>query len=127
MTGSFDRSKRLVVSRAAGEVQPPGNALPSDGIWIGITGTRVVRERTFSGNTTSDSGGVYNAGTATLQESTLSGNSAGSGGGGIFNAASGAVTIADSSVATNSAPVGADLDNLGSVTLNDSTVGVLGP
>jgi hypothetical protein len=23
MTGSFDRSKRLVVSRAAGEVQPP--------------------------------------------------------------------------------------------------------
>ena len=69
-------------------MQPPGNAL-TGGIWIGITGTRVVRERTFSGNTASDSGGVYNAGTATVQQSTLSGNTAGSDGGGIFSGASG--------------------------------------
>jgi hypothetical protein len=91
-------------------------------------GVLTVSGSTFTGNSAGDSGGsVYNAGTATLQQCTLSGNTAGSKGGGIFNAASGAVTIADSVVLNNLAPLGADLYNLGSATVNDSTVGVIGP
>jgi predicted outer membrane repeat protein len=110
-------------STFTGNTATEGGAIYNDAL-----GTLAVHGSTFSGNTASDSGGgLYNLGTAALQESTLSGNSAGSGGGGIFNAASGALTIDDSSVEHNSAPVGADLDNLGSVTLNDSTVGVIGP
>jgi hypothetical protein len=70
-----------------------------------------------------------------VQGSTLSGNSAGSAGGGLFNGAGvangaasvGTLTVADSVVLGNSAPLGADLYNLGVATLNDSTVGVIGP
>jgi hypothetical protein len=91
-------------------------------------GALTVSGSTFTGNSAGDSGGsVYNAGTATLQQCTLSGNSAGSGGGGIFNAASGALTIDDSVVLHNVALVGADLDDLGSARLHDSTVGIIGP
>jgi predicted outer membrane repeat protein len=77
----------------------------------------------FTANTASDSGGgIYNLGTATIQECTLSANAAGSAGGGIFNGASGTFAIKDSVVCGNVAPLGADLDNLGVVTINDSTV-----
>jgi hypothetical protein len=67
------------------------------------------------------------AGTATLQECTLPANTAGSAGGGLFNGSSGALAVKDSTVLNNVAPLGADLDNLGVLTLDDSTVGVLGP
>jgi predicted outer membrane repeat protein len=91
-------------------------------------GTLDVHGSTLSGNSASDSGGaLYNAGTATVQQCTLSGNSAASNGGGIFNAASGTLTIDDSVVLNNLALLGADLYNLGKLTLNDSTVGVIGP
>jgi hypothetical protein len=63
----------------------------------------------------------------TIEESNLSGNTAGSTGGGIFNAASGTVTLDESIVINNSAPLGADVFNLGTLTLNDSRVGMLGP
>ena len=81
-----------------------------------------------SNNTASDSGGaIYNAGTATLQGNTLSGNTAGSDGGGIFNGASGTLAVKDSTVLNNTAPSGADIYNLGALSLNDSTVGAIGP
>ena len=93
-----------------------------------------VCSSTFSGNTASGTGasrvvggGLYNAGTATVQGSALSDNSAVTAGGGIFNAASGTLSVDDSTVLKNVAPLGADLDNLGTLTLNDSTVGVIGP
>jgi predicted outer membrane repeat protein len=87
-----------------------------------------VRGSTFSGNTSSDSGGgIYNLGTATVQESTLSGNTAGSNGGGVFNAASTTLAVKDSTVLKNVAPLGADIYNLGALTQDDSTVGVIGP
>jgi predicted outer membrane repeat protein len=83
---------------------------------------------TFSGNSAGDSGGgIYNLGTATVQESAVSANTAGSAGGGIFNGASGTLAVKDSTVLQNVAPLGADLYNLGALTLDDSTVGVLGP
>jgi predicted outer membrane repeat protein len=91
-------------------------------------GVLAVRGCTFSGNTASDSGGgIYNAGAATVQDGTLSGNSAGSAGGGIFNGASGTLAVKDGAVLHNVAPLGADLYNLGALTLDDSTVGVIGP
>jgi hypothetical protein len=74
-----------------------------------------------------DGGGISNYfGTVTVQQSTLSGNGAGSPGG-IFNAASGTLTVDDSVVCGKIAPLGADLGNLGVVTLNDSTVCVTAP
>jgi hypothetical protein len=76
----------------------------------------------------SDSGGgIYNLGTATIQQGTLSGNSAGSDGGGLYNGAAGTLEIDDSVVLSNLAPLGADWYNLGKLTVNDSTVGVIGP
>jgi predicted outer membrane repeat protein len=103
-------------------------ATEGGGIYNDASGTLAVRGCSFSGNTAGDSGGgLYNLGTATVQESTLSANTAGSAGGGISNAASGALVIDDSMVCGNVAPAGADLYNLGVVTLNDSTVCVIGP
>src|SRR5205823_2421272 len=72
-------------------------------------------------------GGIYNSGQATVQSSTVSGNSAAVEGGGIFNDLYASLTLSGSGVTGNSAPVGADLWNLGSLTLKKSTVGVIGP
>jgi predicted outer membrane repeat protein len=93
----------------------------------GLGMTLVVRGSSFSGNTAGDSGGgIYNLGTATLKDTTLSGNTAGSEGGGVFNGAFGTLAIKDSTALHNVAPLGADLYNLGALTLDDSTVGVIG-
>jgi predicted outer membrane repeat protein len=104
------------------------SATRGGGIYFGGGALLEVQGSSFSLNTASDSGGgLYNLGTATLQECTLSKNSAGSAGGGIFNGASGALAVKDSTVLNNVASLGADLYNLGALTLNDSTVGALGP
>jgi predicted outer membrane repeat protein len=105
------------------------SATRGGGIYFGISpGLLAVQGSTFSHNTASDSGGgIYNLGTATLQECSLSKNSAGSAGGGIFNGASATLTVKDSTVLNNVAPNGADIYNLGALTLDDSTVGVIGP
>jgi hypothetical protein len=93
-----------------------------------LDSTLIVRGSTLFDNTASDSGGaIYNSGATTVQQSTLSGNSATNDGGGIFNAASGTLTVKDSTVTNNTAPSGADIYNLGALTLDDSTVGVIGP
>jgi hypothetical protein len=106
-----------------------GNSAPEGGgIYNDALATLAVRNSTFSGNSAGDSGGgLFNAGTALLQQSTLSGNSATSAGGGLFNAGSGTLAVADSAVCDNAAPLGADLYNLGALSLNDSTVCVIGP
>jgi predicted outer membrane repeat protein len=105
------------------------SATRGGGIYFGSApGLLEVQGSTFSRNTASDSGGgIYNLGTATLQECTLSGNTAGSAAAGIFNGASGTLTVKDSTVRNNVAPTGADLYNLGVLTLDDSTVSVIGP
>jgi hypothetical protein len=98
------------------------------GIFNEAIATLDVRGSTFTGDTASDSGGALdNLGTATIQESTISGNAAGSEGGGIFNDVTGLLAVKDSTVTGNTAPEGADLFALGSVTLDDSTVGVIDP
>jgi hypothetical protein len=103
-------------------------AAEGGGVYNNGSGTLTVQGSTLTGNTAGDSGGgLYNAGTATLQGSTLSGNTASSDGGGTFNGASATLAVKDSTVLGNTAPGGADLYNLGALTLDDSTVGVTGP
>jgi hypothetical protein len=50
----------------------------------------------------------------------------GSRGGGIFNEAEAVLTLDDSTVTGDIAPIGADLGDLGTTVLNDNTVGVIG-
>jgi hypothetical protein len=121
--GIFNIGGTLTISNSSMD----GNSA-TEGAGIYNTGLLDVRGCKFSANTASDSGGgVYNAGTATFQDCTLSGNTAGSAGGGLFNDASGTVTAEDSTFLNNVAPLGADIYNLGALTLNDCTVGVIGP
>jgi predicted outer membrane repeat protein len=104
------------------------SATEGGGIYNTAFGTLDVRGSIFTDNTASDSGGgLYNLGTATIQECILWRNAAGSAGGGIFNSSSGTLAVKDSLVLNNVAPLGADLYNLGALTLDDSTVGVIGP
>jgi predicted outer membrane repeat protein len=72
-------------------------------------------------------GGLDNAGKTIVQSSTVSGNSAAVGGGGIYNDLYASLTLSGSTVTGNGAPAGADIYNLGSLTLKKSTVGVIGP
>jgi hypothetical protein len=79
-------------------------------------------------NSASDSGGgIDNLGTATVLDCTLSGNTAGSAGGGIFNDVDGLLVVKNTKVTGDAAPAGADLLALGAVTIDDSTIGVIGP
>jgi hypothetical protein len=82
-----------------------------------------------------EGGGIYNNGTMTLSGCTVTGNTArdlvySSGyvvkgaGGGIFNDAQGRLTILSSVVSNNTASDGADICNLGSITISkDSSIG----
>jgi hypothetical protein len=98
------------------------------GVYNDAFGALTVQGGNLTGNAAGDlGGGLYNLGTATVQEGTLSGNTAGFAGGGIFNGASGTLAVKESTVLHNVAPSGADLHNLGALTLNDSTVGVISP
>src|SRR5262249_13441774 len=72
-------------------------------------------------------GGIWNEGTMTLSQTIVSANWAGSDGGGIFNTKPGHLTIQSSVVQNNTAPLGADLYNLGVDKISqDSIVGVIG-
>jgi predicted outer membrane repeat protein len=123
LLGSGRRAKTL-----RDGVVTANSATEGGGIYNTAFATLDVRGSSFSGNTASDSGGgIYNLGTATLQQSTVSSNTAANDGGGIFNGTSGTLAVKDSTVLGNSALSGADIYNLGALTLDDSTVGVIGP
>jgi predicted outer membrane repeat protein len=82
-----------------------------------LKGALTITDSTITGNTaTSKGGGIYNNGAASLLNTKVSNNSAGTQGGGIFNDVNGTLTLYSSSVVSgNSAPDGADLNNLGHV------------
>src|SRR5262249_33038654 len=94
----------------------------STGIW-NPSGTMTVINSTVSNN--SSGGGIFNeSGTMTLSGCTVSGNTSATGGG-VFN--SGTMTLSGCTVSDNSASVsGADLENVGVVSIYDSTIGTLG-
>jgi hypothetical protein len=88
------------------------------------TGTLTVESSTIRGH---GSGGIFNLGTVTLNLSTVSGNSVGDntpGGAGIYNAATGLVTLNSSTVTMNTAVTfgGGIYNDGGTVALFSSTV-----
>ncbi len=71
---------------------------------ISNDGTLTVTGSTLSGNTaTTGGGGIWNDGTLNVTDSTLSGNKSSYYGGGIYSSSSGTLTVADSTIADNSA------------------------
>ena len=100
-----------------------GNKASDSGGGIYNTGTLTVSNSTFSSNTALNGGGLANYGLATVTASVFNGNSATySGGGGIFNV-NGTITLSNSTLAYNSAPVGGAVRNYtGTVTLSNDTI-----
>jgi hypothetical protein len=90
-----------------------------------------VSDSALSNNAATNGGAISNAtyqgGTVTVSNCTLSGNSAADFGGGIYNGANGKLAVRGSTVVGNLAPVGADLYNLGSLSLSGDTIGISGP
>ncbi len=115
-----------------------GSGIGFDGGGIYNVGTLTVSASILSGNSAFyHGGGIYNVGTLTVSASTLSGNSAGSAGGGVYNDrlpiynddgtvadyVVGTLTIdSNSAVCDNQAPYGADVDNLGALSIFHSAV-----
>jgi predicted outer membrane repeat protein len=88
-----------------------------------------VSNSRFTSNSAAEGGGIYNAFSyVTLVGCNLSGNSASDSGGGVLNAANCNLILRGSTLLNNLAPLGADLYNLGIVSIDStSTVGVIGP
>ncbi|MBS1370676.1 MAG: DUF4347 domain-containing protein [Lentisphaeria bacterium] len=103
------------------DVDFSGNAASGSGT-VYNTGHLTVYTSTFTGNRAANGGGVYNTGRAELINSTFYANSAAQYGGGVYNAASGILTVADSTFAANSASVnGGGISNAsGSATVLNS-------
>jgi predicted outer membrane repeat protein len=84
-----------------------GNSAATEGGGILNDGNLTVSGRTFSGNSAAIGGGIGNGTNATatiaVSDSTFSGNSATDSGGGIYNAATGTVTLTNVTVAANRA------------------------
>ena len=126
--GGLFLASALRTATVRGSVITGNSASDGAAMYNDSLSTLIVRGCTFSDNNASVSGGgIYNLGPAILQDCTLSGNTAGSAGGGIFNDAPVTLVLKDSTVLDNSAASGADIYNLGALTLDDSTVGVIGP
>lgn len=90
------------------------------------SGTATISDTTFNGNSSlSGSGGaISNEGMMTITNSDVTGNSAQMNGGGISNAGGGTLTLNSSTVSNGNAGAngGGIANELGTVTLNDSTV-----
>jgi CSLREA domain-containing protein len=102
--GGVSSSGTLIISNCTFS----GNSATSRGGAIEkVVGTLTITNSTFSGNTAPDGGSIYNdSGTVTITDSTFSGNSAPSGyGGGIYNS-NGLLTIVNSTFSGNSAYLG---------------------
>jgi len=78
------------------------------------SGTLIIVDSTFNGNSAEDGGGIFNNGTTTVNNSTLSGNSSDEDGGGIYNfdgGSGGTITLNHCTVTDNTAD--SDSDGVG--------------
>ncbi|MCU0796154.1 MAG: hypothetical protein MUF31_09485 [Akkermansiaceae bacterium] len=94
-------------------------------ILINIGGTPMLTQCTLSGNSAINVGGaIYNGGTMTLAQCTLSGNSAAIiGGGAVHTNLGSSLTLTNTIVAGNTAPVGPDVsNNAGTITSNGTNL-----
>jgi hypothetical protein len=114
-----------------------GNSTTSAGGGVLNFGTLTITHSTISGNEAIDfigggtGGGVSNSGTLTMLNSTISGNSAGyeggGEGGGLTNHSSGTLRLAQTLVAGNTAGIGPEIINRGSLLAdNHNLLGVSG-
>ncbi len=88
---------------------------------LNITNCLIANNHTCYGGGTYAGGAIYNAGVVTIQGSTLSGNSAAQRGGAIYNEAGAAVTVRSCTIANNSAGVsGGGIYNAGTLTLRNT-------
>ncbi len=96
----------------------------SDGGGIFNYGALTIADSNFSGNTFDDGGGIFNdGGTLTVSDSTVSGNSAAFYGGSIFNHGYGTATLTDITISGNSATYGGGIANdYGTATVTDCTI-----
>jgi len=103
-------------------------AFSGGGIWS--SGMLTLSNCSLASNSAQYGGGLYIfLGVGTISDCTVSGNSASVAGGGIFNQIYGSLYVTDgSTVCGNTAPLGADLYNLGTVFISsDSDVCIIGP
>jgi predicted outer membrane repeat protein len=121
--GAIDNAGTLSVSGTSNFL----NNSAADGgvIYSGYKLTANITGATMTNNSATYGGAVWNDGTMTLSGCNVTGNTASSAGGGIYNAKDSHLTIQSaSSITGNTAPIGADLDTLGTVKISkDSTVG----
>ena len=89
-----------------------------------------VANDTFTGNSATDGGGIYNEGTLTVDNSTFTNNSglvgdSSCGGGGIYNgglsAVGGVLIVTNSNFTNNTGDCGGGISNQGALTVTDST------
>jgi predicted outer membrane repeat protein len=104
-------------------IQGGGIYNANEGLEFGLSGMLTIRGSIICGNSASQGGGIFNdfSGTLIVKDSTFSGNTATDFGGGI--ASFGALMVRDSTLLGNSAPLGGDLYNAGLVSLFDSIIG----
>ncbi len=119
--GIMNWSGTLTVSASA----VSGNSAAVGGGIFNLFGSAatIQQNSTLSGNSAEDGGGIDNGGTLTVSGSALTRSTAAGfdfachhfagKGGGLFSAASGTLTVKDSTLLNNEAPSGADLDSLG--------------
>ena len=104
--GIFNRYGAFVVTQST----ICGNSASTGG-GIYSSSTLTVIQSTISGNSSeSCGGGIYNYdGTLTVTQSTISGNSAESSGGGVFSVLAGALTLSNTVITLNRAPIDSDM------------------
>jgi hypothetical protein len=124
--GAIDNAGTLSVS--GGAISNNSASSYGGGVYSGYKTTASFTGCVMSGNSGSGGGALWNDGTMTLSGCTVTGNTASYAGGGIDNAKDGHLTIQSGSKVTgNTAAVGADIDNLGTLKISkDGTVGVIG-
>ena len=124
--GMLSLSQVSVVNNVI-ETANPGNG---GGLHVGGVGQGTVSQSTFSGNSAAEGGGLWNSGFGTLNvnNSTVSGNAATGEGGGVYTVGGGAttlesVTVAENTAGTNGGGLGIGVDDVSSVSLNNTIVG----
>ena len=82
--------------------------------------TVIIVNSTFTGNTATDGGAIYNSGKLTVTNNTFIGNTASTDGGGVDNDAGGTASVTGSTFINNTAANGGGIENDGTATVFNS-------
>ncbi len=122
--GAFNDGGSLAITRASiiGNTATSSVAGNGGGGVMSIAGSLRLTQVEVSGNTANFGAGINNFGIATLVSSTIAENVATAEGGGLYNGASGSATVNSTTIAGNSAAVGAGIRNVNTTTLTSTLV-----